>query len=195
MIIASMSEYLKNTDLELLELLRSGDQAAFSEIFERYNRLLYINACKLIEDKEEARDVVQEIFIGLWENRSRIYVKSNFAGFLYTVTRNRIFDRLSHKKVEFKYLENAKKFNAVQIEGTDELLRTRQLQELIEREISFLPPKMRAIFEMSRKQLLSHKEIAGMLSVSEKTVKNQVNNVLKILRTKLGAILFLYTIL
>jgi len=190
-----MSEYSKHTDLELLELLKVSDQGAFSELFDRYNRLLYINACKFIEDKEEARDVVQEIFIGLWENRSRTYVKSNFAGFLYTITKNRIFDRLSHKKVAFRYLENARNFNSMQIEGTDELLRTRQLQQLIEKEVSFLPEKMREIFEMSRKQHLSHREIAEVLGLSEKTVKNQVNNALKILRAKLGMVVYLFPFL
>ncbi len=145
----------------------------------------------MLEDKEEARDVVQEIFISLWENRTKIFVKSNFAGFLYTIIRNRIFDKLSHKKVEFKYLESMKQFKSIEEEGTDDLLRTRQLQTIIEKEISFLPDKMREIFELSRKQHLSHKEIAQQLDVSEKTVKNQVNNALKILRTKLGMISYL----
>lgn len=186
-----MSAYSKNTDLELLALLKAGDQGAFAELFDRYNRLLYVNACKLLDDKEEARDVVQEIFIALWENRANVFVKHNFAGFLYTIVRNRIFDKLSHRKVEFKYLESLRQFNAMEDEGTDDLLRTKQLQAIIEKEISFLPDKMREIFELSRKHHLSHKEIARHLDVSEKTVKNQVNNALKILRTKLGIICYL----
>lgn len=180
-----MSAYSENTDLELLMLLKANDEGAFAELFNRYNRLLFIHACKLLDNNEEARDLVQEIFILIWDSRKTLKTATNFSGFLYVITRNRIFDRLSHKKVEDKYLEYARDFVEQGEDDTDHLLRTRELQSIIEREISFLPVKMQKIFELSRMRHLTHKEIAEQLNVSEKTVKNQVNNALKILRTKL----------
>lgn len=74
---------------------------------------------------------------------------------------------------------------------TDHVIREKQLAALIEKGISDLPPKMKEVFELSRKQKLTHKEIAEKLNLSEQTVKKQVNNALKILRVKLGTMLFL----
>ena len=74
---------------------------------------------------------------------------------------------------------------------TDHRIREKQLTELINKGIADLPDKMREIFELSRKNSLSHKQIAAQLNLSEQTVKKQVNNALRILRTKLGTMLFL----
>lgn len=190
-----MSTYSAYTDHELVNLLKQGNKDAFTEVFARYNRLLFVHAHKLLNDKEEARDLVQEIFVLIWENRESLNLKSNFSGFLYTAVKNRIFDLLAHKKVEARYLESVQAYFDKGTDQTDHLARTQLLRELIEREIGFLPPKMREVFELSRMKHLSHKEIAGQLDLSEKTVKNQVNNALKILRTKLGLLLYLYLIL
>ncbi|UKJ06960.1 RNA polymerase sigma factor [Solitalea lacus] len=183
------------SDYELTGLLQQGDQHAFAELFQRYNRLLFVHAHKLLNDKEEAKDLVQEVFTSLWDNHANLTIKANFAGFLYTSIKNKILDKISHKKVESKYLESLQDFINKGEAQTDHLLRTKQLQSLIEMEISYLPPKMRAIFELSRKLNLSHKEIAAELNISEKTVKNQINNALKILRKKLGFFTYLLFII
>jgi RNA polymerase sigma-70 factor (ECF subfamily) len=190
-----MEQYNNLSDIELTALLREGDEQAFTEIFNRYNRLLFVHAHKLLNDEEEARDLVQEIFVLIWDNRESLHFKHNFSGFLYTSIRNRIFDLLAHKKVESKYLDSIGAFFSQGIAQTDHLLRSNQLQVLIEKEIGLLPPKMREIFELSRKENMSHKAIALELDLSEKTVRNQINNALKILRIKLGLLIYLYLIL
>lgn len=182
------------TDSELVDLLKIGDQFAFTELLKRYNRLLFIHAYKLLNDKEEAKDLVQEIFTAIWDNREHISAKTNFAGFLYTSIRNKVLNLVLHKKVEHKYLQSLQEFIEKGVAQTDYLLRTRELQSIIEKEISFLPAKMREIFELSRNHNLSHKQISDKLNLSEKTVKKQVNNALKILRVKLGLLAYLYII-
>lgn len=183
-----------HSDQELVDLLKSGDKNAFTELFLRYNRLLVVQAHKLLHDIDEARDLVQEIFTTIWDNRENLTVKSNFAGFLYTTVRNKIFDMILHKKVASKYVDSLQEYISKGEDQTDHLLRTRELQSIIEKEISYLPPKMREIFELSRKKHLSHKEIAEHLSISEKTVKNQITNALKILRGRLGLFIYLFLI-
>lgn len=169
-----------------------GNQGAFTEIFKRYNRLLFIHAHKMLNDKEAARDVVQEVFIYLWDNNADFECRSNFAGFLYTLTKNRILDILSHRKVELKYICSAAKSLQSYEERTDYQLRSNQLRFLIEREIGFMPAKMREVFELSRKQHLTHKEIGLRLNLSEKTVRNQINNALRILRGRFGWLSLLF---
>lgn len=181
-----MNSFIAFSDQDLITLMGTGDQAAFTEIFKRYNRLLFVHAHKMLNDKEMARDVIQEIFIFIWDNKESLSFKSNFAGFLYSMTKNRILDMLAHKKVELKYLSSIRELMDRGEEKTDYLLRNNQLQSLIEKEISYMPSKMREVFELSRKQHLTHKEIAVQLDLSEKTVRNQVNNALRILRTRFG---------
>jgi RNA polymerase sigma-70 factor (family 1) len=190
-----MRLYTDLSDMDLVDLLKSGDQLAFTELLKRYNRLLFIHAYKLLKDKEDARDLVQEIFIAIWDSRESISAKTNFAGFLYASIRNKVLNLIIHKKVEHKYLNSLKDYIEKGEAQTDYLARTRELQSIIEREIQFLPPKMREIFELSRYDNLSHKQISEKLNLSEKTVKKQVNNALKILRVKLGLLAYLYFIL
>ncbi len=188
-------DYASLNDLELINLLKGGDKDAYTQIFFRYNRLLYVHAYKMLGDKEEARDVVQEIFASLWEKKSTIELKSNLPGFLYTSTRNKILDLFSHQAVASKYVLANQAMSSQTEDKTDFLVRTNELSAIIEKEIAFLPAKMQEIFNLSRKDNLSHKEIAEKLHLTEKTVKNQVNNALKILRGRLKLLIYLLLIL
>ncbi len=100
-----------------------------------------------------------------------------------------------HKKTEHKYMESLQRYVDEDHEQADFLVREKDLARLIESEIAALPPAMRKIFEMSRFEHLSHKEIAEQLSLSEHTVRTQVKKALRILRTKLGLVAYLVFLL
>ncbi|WP_443939479.1 RNA polymerase sigma factor [Pedobacter sp. MW01-1-1] len=184
-------EYYQHTDFELITLINTGDKKAFTQIFFRYNRFLYAHAYKMLGNKEEAKDIVQEIFAMLWKNHATLSLKTTLPGFLYASTKNKILDLLGHKAVVSKYLDTLGVEMNQKEEGTDYRIRTKELSTLIDNEIDLLPEKMKEIFILSRKEALSHKEIAIKLDITEKTVKNQINNALKILRTKLGMLIYL----
>lgn len=186
-----MAIYSQLTDTELSGLLKSDDRSAFTEIYDRYNSLLYIYAFKKLKDKEEAQDVIQETFIKLWNNRSSFQLSTNLAGYLYTAVRNRSFDLFAHKKISTIYINSLQDFLNHNESTTDYLIREKELTLLIEKEINNLPPKMKEIFEMSRKEFMSHKEIADKLGLSEHTVTTQIKRALRILRVKLGIIIYL----
>ncbi|MET3115585.1 RNA polymerase sigma-70 factor (family 1) [Pedobacter sp. CG_S7] len=189
-----MSAYKLYTDNELVLLLRKGDHAAFTEIYIRYSGALYNNAYKLLKNRNEVKDIVQEIFASLWNRRSDFIINTNLAGYLYIAARYKVIKIISHQQITSKY------FNLLQTsinEGfmvTDHSIREKQLAEIIEKEINELPSKMRQVFNLSRKSYLTHKEIAKTLDLSECTVKKQVNNALKILRIKLEIFHYLFII-
>ncbi len=187
-----MSLYKELNDQCLFELIKfEGDVVAFKEIYDRYYNVLFIHTYKRLRDREESMDVVQEIFTTLWDKKQAINLTSNLPGYLYKATRNKILNTISHKKVEFDYITSIQKFQHSGVCQTDHLVRENNLASLIEKEVNGLPFKMHQIFEMSRKQYLSHKEIAKELDLSEQTVKKQVNNALKILRTKITYCFFI----
>jgi RNA polymerase sigma-70 factor (ECF subfamily) len=181
-----MTAYRSHTDQELTALLQSGDQAAFAEIYDRYWSVLFLHARNLLRENEEARDIVQELFTGLWQKSHSLETSTSLSAYLYKATRNKVFDHLKHKKVVKDYLESLNEFIEEGQLQTDTLVREKELAAVIENEISLLPAKMRAIFELSRKQHLSYQQIAEELDISEHTVKSQVSNALRILRTKVG---------
>ncbi|PST82885.1 RNA polymerase subunit sigma-70 [Pedobacter yulinensis] len=178
--------YQEFSDEELLDLLARNDHAAYHVIYERYSGLLYMHAWKRLRNREECRDLVQEIFLALWNRRRELLLNKGLKVYLYTAVRNRVIDRCEHLQVREVFRSS---FRAVFNEGhnvTDHLIRQKQLIQLIETEVSALPGKMREVFELSRKANLSHRQIAEALNISEQTVRKQINNALKILRPKLG---------
>lgn len=179
-----MKSYSDLMDQELTYLLKTGDAAAFSELFKRYNRLLFVHAFRLSGNEEEARDIVQDVFTSLWDKRSQLNFNISFSGFLYTTIRHKVYDNIAHSKVAEKYIHSIKDFFTKGEAKTDHLLRTRELEAIIEKEIAFLPTHLRETFKL-RREGQTHRQIAEQLNISEKTARNQTSKAIKVLRTKL----------
>lgn len=181
----------EQTELELLEALKGGSRAAYTEIYFRYKPLILAHTFKRILDRDACLDVVQDVFISLWNNRQKLDPANGVRGYLYISARNRVFDLLSRKKVEDRYIASLQIFLDQYNESTDYRFRYNQLTDIVDREIAQLPIKMQEVFKMSRTDQLSHKEIAEKLNISESTVKKQVQNALKILKKRLGPLFFI----
>ncbi|WP_257667448.1 RNA polymerase sigma factor [Parapedobacter tibetensis] len=187
-----MAKYSDLSDGELTSLLKEGDREAFTAIYDRYFRLLHTHAYKWLRNREETRDVIHEIFLRLWEKREFLSLEHGLPGYLYTSVRNMIFNLLSRKRIESEYLISLGGFINQGECMTDHLVRERQLVEMIEYELASMPPKMRKVFQLSRKENLSHKEISETLDISEQTVRKHIQHALKILRFRLGLYLLFY---
>lgn len=181
-----MELYRNCSDQELSDLLKLGNQAVFAEIYNRYKAMLYLHAYRMIQDKEDAKDAVQELFASIWKNHETLVIRTSLAAYLYGAIRNRVLDMIAHKKIALKYTDSLQAFLDEGECITDDQIREKELIAIIESEVSLLPPKMREVFEMSRQQDLSHKQIATQLNISDKTVKKQVSKAIKILRLKIN---------
>lgn len=180
------------SDANLWLRVKNNDQEAFKEIFERYNALLYSHVVNKLDDADEARDMVQDIFIALWERRSAIE-EINLAGYLFTTARNKILNNIRHKKIITRFEQDFKNFAGNHAaNNVESALDNRELEALIAAEIAALPERMRQVFELSRKGHLAHQEIADKLGISKHTVNDHIKASLKILRRKVKmAIIFL----
>lgn len=174
------------SDENLMLLLNAGNSDAFTALYNRYKGILILHAYKKLGDFEEAKEIVQDVFSVLWANHATIPHVNNCGAYLYTLIRNKVLNFIEHQNVEARYAASFQNFVTEQHFGTDLLLREREMQGMIDREIDALPPKMREVFLLSRKNHLTHKEIAEKLDISEFTVKNHIKGALKILRMKLG---------
>lgn len=185
------SDYAILSDGILVDLIRQDDEKAFSVIYQRYSMPLYVHANRFIRDREETKDILQKVFVKIWAIRNKLPTDIKLSSYLYQIVKNELINYISHSKVVDKYLESMSSYASTYISDTDHVIREKQLQDIIEREIQNLPEKMREIFQLSRRQYLSHKEIAEKLGISEKTVKNQISNALNLLRHKLPLLLFI----
>jgi len=181
-----MTVYSKLPDAELTTLLKDGDQRAFTEIYNRHWKLIYAHVYKMLRDEDDAKDVVQEVFGNLWLRAASIKSTTNVSGLLYIAARNKVFDFIGRNKVRADYIGEIASFISDSSNAQVDTIDEKRILEILEREIQKLPPKMREIFELSRKDDLSHKEIAAKLNISEQTVKKQVQNALKVIKPKLN---------
>lgn len=181
-----MHNYSIYSDHELAALFQKGDAIAYKEIYDRYWQLLFRFSRKLMQDSVIAEDIVQDVFATFWVKRELLDVDSPLASYLYKLTRNKVLDILRHSKVESRYIEKLQHVVQNGSQLPDQLYVERELYDQIEKEIKNLPEKMRIIFEMSRKDFKSNKEIADELGISQQTVKNQVSNAIRTLKGKLG---------
>jgi len=182
------------SDSELVKLLNKGDVRAFTEIHDRYYGPLYAHAYKRLSNREEVRDLLQDLFVFLWDNRESLHFTGHLSGYLYTAVRNRILNLYKRNKVRSDYIDSLQDFLDNSQPIADEILYEKELTAKIEKEIAALPQQMQIIFLLSRNQHLSHKEIGEKLGISPLTVKKQINNSLKILRSKLGSAFFIFFI-
>jgi RNA polymerase sigma-70 factor (family 1) len=190
--MGNLSNY---SEEELIDLFKQGSHAAYTEIYIRYSGLLYLHAYNKLRNREEARDILQELFEVLWQRRTEIEFKTHLSGYLYQAVQNRIIKLYAHKKIRSNYVNILQEYKTPENNITDHLVREKQLAKMIEDEITALPHKMREVFLMSRKDNMSHKSISKHLGIEETTVRKHIQNALKILRTKFGFISFLFFLL
>lgn len=187
-----MNIYTTLTDRELTDRLGDQDIRAFEEIYNRYWEVMLEFARKLVQDNDQAKDVVQDTFINLYAQIGRAdFHRIEIAPYLYRIVRNIVINLTVRNKLKVSYITSLRDYMKNGEFITDQKIRENEVTRLIEEEIARLPKKMRAVFEMSRKQYMTHKQIAEASNLSEETVKSQIVRAIKILKSRLGAHLFL----
>lgn len=177
-------------DTELTSRLRDGDERAFAEIYGRYWEVLFRHALRILQDREQAQDAVQDVFAALWARHAELDPGARLSAFLYRSVRNRVFDLLDRSKVKEAYLATVVDVARAGQWSVDEQLREKELADILARELADMPAGMRRVFELSREDGLSYKEIAERLHISENTVKVQVSKALRLLRKAFHIIFF-----
>lgn len=168
-----------------MTLLKQGDMVAFEELYERYWSKLYSAAYKRLSNREAAEEIVQDIFTSLWIKRSALAINSSFENYLYSSVKYMVFasfQKESNRKAYESYFIHV---NSVVDNSTIEEIDSNELKRNVSSEVEKLPEKCRKVYELSRKEFRSNKEIAFFLGISEKTVENHLTRALRTLRMNL----------
>lgn len=181
-----MKAYATNSDSELLELLQTGSQEAFDEIYHRHWKLLYHTAYVVLKDEGASLDILQDVFIWLWEHRAGLQVRV-LRAYLTMAVKYKVANYIRQQKVRPSLFAEVEKMDIPDMD-TALSIELNELKSIIAAFTEELPDRCRQVFYMSRIEYLSNKEIAAKLGVSEKTVENQLTIALKKLRLKLGGL-------
>ena len=166
---------------QIIKSLKEGDREAFSMLYKQYWEKVYHFCGLYLNNRDVAEDVVQEVFIKVWESREFIREDDNFKGLLFVITRNLIFNQ--HRKNVNEDFYKMTVLSAMETSyDLEEEITAYNLGEYIDHLIEELPERRRVIFNLSRKEHKSYKEIAFQLNISEKTVENQISEALKFLK-------------
>lgn len=176
---------LKQLDDErLVDFLREGRMSAFEEIYRRYWYKLYGIAYHQTGIREEAEELVQEVFLKLWSRRSEVLIR-HLGMYLTIAIKNQVYDYIKSQISYRKYQEYLIFQELHQHHGTEEIVNYTQLTEAVEKVLNRLPEKSAEVFRRSRFENQSVREIASCLNLSEKAVEYHITKSLRFLKDNL----------
>lgn len=180
-----MKSHKNFTDLELVVALKLDDKSAFEEIYNRYWDKLFSIAAHKLDQLEDAEEVVQNIFISLWNRRVVLNITSTLNSYLAVSVKYRVIKVLEKQYHQRKYADSLGASQRID-DSTQEWMEFTELKVQLEHLIMKLPDKCQLVYRMSREEGFSQKEIAGKLDISEKTVEAHLGKALKTIRSGLN---------
>lgn len=173
-------------DKKILKRFKEGDAEAFDAIYHKYSKKLFHFALGLVKDQDISKDMVQEIFVNLWEKRGQVDPNLNFDNYIFTIAYNSIRKYFRKKSVETKVIDHLLKNSPEVIENVDGTLIYNELLVLATKSIETLPPRRKIVYKLSRQEGLKIKEIAQKLNISTRTAENHLAKALKYLKEELS---------
>ena len=163
-----------------------GDERAlemfFADVFQQYEHRLYMLVLCLVKSELHVKDIIQEVFLKLWEHRHRLQEIHNIEAWLYRVTENKVIDFLRKAAADSRLKDTIWNNISQARNDTDEWMEAKEYNRIIQQAIDLLPPQRKLIYCLHKKEGLDHAQIAEELSISRHTVKNQLSAAIQSIR-------------
>jgi len=169
-----LSTILSYNEQQLLNGLQQGDQGCFDQLYNLYSEPLYINLLKLVKHPETAEEILQDIFIQVWEKRSTIDIHTSVSGYLFRIGENKVYDffrRARRDKVLYAHVKAAASEQYTHIEET---LLFRENEQLLQAAVAALPPPRRQVFELCKLQGKTYEQVSAQLGISTSTINDHI---------------------
>jgi RNA polymerase sigma-70 factor (ECF subfamily) len=192
-----MKEINSYSDEELMQEIKADNMFAFDLIYNKYSKKLYKFGYSLLKSHEETENLVQDVFLNLWENRNKVEKDSSIKSYIFAITYNSAISILRKKAMESKFVEYLKSLQIINEKPVNMELEYTELTNRINEIVYALPQRQKEVYLLHKVEALKYSEIAVLLDISVNTIENHMSRALKTIRKKLGnysliAILFLH---
>ncbi len=182
-----MTHYTTHSDAQLLSLLKDGEHEAFTELYNRYWKRLFAVAANQLDHPAEAEELVQDLFLDLWNRRQDLIITSSLSSYLSVSVNYKVINRMARRHRQRIYHSNLP--SDPMDHSVEERLSFAELKERLELVLSELPEKCKLVFTLSRTEGLTRRQISRELGIAEKTVESHLTRALRQLRSSLSALL------
>ncbi len=186
-----LNTQLPYDEVDILRQISAGDEQAFKQLMKLYGHRFLAVAVKMTRTEEAAKDMVQEVFMSIWQNRESLAEVVNPSSYFFTVLYRRIYRHFKKVALEKKLLENVS--GVAVANSTEEIVLARESNKLIIKAVSKLPPQQQLIFRLVKQEGLSREDIAQQLKISPHTVRNHLAEAVRFIRNFLreSALIFI----
>ncbi|KIC95907.1 RNA polymerase sigma-70 factor [Flavihumibacter solisilvae] len=176
-----------HNDEALLSAMAADDQQAFTCLYRRYWKELFLTAAKALRDNDAAADIVQDVFLSLWNRRTELQLEGSLAAYLHTSVRYKAIHFIEKNIVRRDYAALLTVLASDYLPASaEERLQLKEAQFIIHETVAKMPPKMQEVYRLSREEHLSHKEISDKMGISAETTKKHIQHALKLIKLALG---------
>lgn len=174
---------------ELMYRLQTGDEKAFAAIYNHYWKQMFYVAAQKLQNLAEAEEIVQDIFMELWRRKEEVHITTCLSSYLAVCVKYKVINVLAKRNRLLRLQQHNSKQVSLADHSTEQTLQLEELKKQLLKCTSTLPEKCRLVFQLSREEGFSHKQIAASLGISEKTVESHLTKALRTLKTSLSHIL------
>lgn len=192
-----MKDFIFYSDEELMQEIKADNMFAFDKLYKKYCKRVYKFGYSILKSQEESENLMQDVFLNLWENRHKVEKDSSIKSYVFTITYNSAISIIRKKAKESEFVEYLKSLQEINEEPVNIELEYNELTNKLDEIIKALPPRQREVYLLRRDTGLKYNEISERLNISVNTIENHMSRALKTIREKLGnyslnAILFLW---
>jgi RNA polymerase sigma-70 factor (ECF subfamily) len=192
-----MSDVLRDQEREVIEQIKEGSKETFRLLFDQFGPKIYAFALSYLKNESDAEELLQDVFLKLWEVRSTLDSSKNLKSFLFKICINLIYDSIRRKNIEQVYIDYFGRNNPLSGDNTWHEVIYNDMYDQLQQLIAAMPEQRRLIFRLSKEEGLSNEEIAVRLNLSRRTVENQLYRAISFLKDKIDkssipAVLFFF---
>ena len=192
-----MKDIILYSDEELMQEIKADNMFAFDVLFRKYSKKLSKFGFSILKSTEDTENLIQDVFLNLWENRNKVVKDSAIKSYIFTLTHNSAISIIRKKARESEFVEYLKSMQEISVAPVNMELEYIELTNKLDEILKALPPRQKEVYLLHKVEGLKYSEIAERLSISVNTIENHMSRALKTIREKLGnysfiAILFWY---
>jgi RNA polymerase sigma-70 factor (ECF subfamily) len=181
-----MEESFLNSDEKLMQEIKADNMFAFDVLYKKYSKRLYKFAYSILKSSEESENIVQDVFLNLWEHRNNVEKNSSIKYYVFTIAYNSAISILRKKASESQFIEYLKSLQDLNQEPVNIEIEYNELTDKLNNIINHLPERQKEVYLLHKSEGLKYQEIADRLNISVNTVENHMSRALKAIREKLG---------